>query len=108
MSDPELSKLLRPRSVAVVGASERAGSTGLRLLQHLRLGGFDGPIYPINPRYPEILGIKCYPSLSDVPGPIDAMFVALPSDAVMPVIEEAARLRVGAAVINAAGFADAG
>ena len=73
MSDPGLSKLLRPRSVAVVGASSRAGSTGLRLLQHLRMGGFAGPIYPINPRYPEILGIKCYPSLSDAPGPIDAM-----------------------------------
>jgi acyl-CoA synthetase (NDP forming) len=108
MSDPELSKLFRPRSVAVVGASARAGSTGLRLLQHLRMGGFEGPVYPINPRYPEILGIKCYASLADVPGPIDAMFVALPSDAVVEVLKEAARLGVGAAVINAAGFADAG
>jgi acyl-CoA synthetase (NDP forming) len=108
MLDPELARLLRPKSVAVVGASERAGSTGLRLLQHLKMGGFTGPIYPINPRYPEILGIKCYPSLSAVPGPIDAMFIALPSDAVLPVIEEAAKLGVGAAVINAAGFADAG
>ena len=80
MLDPELSKLLRPRSVAVVGASAREGSTGLRLLRHLQMGGFAGPIYPINPRYPDILGIKCYPSLSAVPGPIDAMFIALPSD----------------------------
>ena len=108
MSDPELSKLLRPRSVAVVGASPRAGSTGLRLLQHLRIGGFEGPIYPINPRYPEILGIKCYPSLSDAPGPIDAVFVALPADGVLAVLEEAGRAGVGAAVVNAAGFADAG
>jgi acetate---CoA ligase (ADP-forming) len=108
MIDPALSKLFRPRSVAVVGASERAGSTGLRLLQHLRMGGFEGPIYPINPRYSEILGIKCHPSLSAVPGPIDAMFVALPADGVLPVVKEAARLGVGAAVINAAGFADAG
>jgi acyl-CoA synthetase (NDP forming) len=108
MSDPELSKLLRPQSVAVVGASPRAGSTGLRLLQHLRMGGFAGPIYPINPRYPEILGIKCYPSLSDAPGPIDAMFVALPADGVLAVLEEAGRAGVGAAVVNAAGFADAG
>jgi acetate---CoA ligase (ADP-forming) len=108
MSDPELSKLLRPRSVAVVGASTREGSTGLRLLRHLQMGGFEGPIYPINPRYPDILGIKCYPSLTDVPGPIDAMFVALPSEGVLAVIEEASRLGVGAAVVNAAGFADAG
>src|SRR6185295_3369376 len=108
MSDPELSKLLRPRSVAVVGASPRAGSTGLRLLQHLRIGGFEGPVYPINPRYPEILGIKCYPSLSDAPGPIDAVFVALPADGVLAVLEEAGRVGVGAAVVNAAGFADAG
>jgi len=108
MSDPSLEKLLRPRSVAVVGASAREGSTGLRLIRHLQMGGFAGPIYPINPRYPDILGIKCYPSLSDVAQPIDAMFVALPADGVLPVIEEAARLHVGAAVINAAGFADAG
>src|SRR3954470_14145026 len=108
MVDPELSKLLRPQSVAVVGASAREGSTGLRLIRHLQIGGFAGPIYPINPRYPDILGIKCYPSLSAVPGPIDAMFVALPSDSVLPVIEEASGLGVGAAVINAAGFADAG
>ena len=73
MADPELSKLLRPRSVAVVGASAREGSTGLRLIRHLQMGGFAGPIYPINPRYPDILGIKCYPSLSDVPASIDAM-----------------------------------
>jgi acyl-CoA synthetase (NDP forming) len=108
MADPELSKLLRPRSVAVVGASAREGSTGLRLIRHLQMGGFAGPIYPINPRYPDILGIKCYPSLSDVPAPIDAMFVALPSEGVLAVIEEASRLGVGAAVVNAAGFADAG
>lgn len=108
MADPELSKLLRPRSVAVVGASAREGSTGLRLIRHLQMGGFAGPIYPINPRYPDILGIKCYPSLSDVSGPIDAMFVALPSEDVLAVIEEASRLGVGAAVVNAAGFADAG
>ena len=49
MLDPELSKLLRPRSVAVVGASAREGSTGLRLLRHLQMGGFTGPVYPINP-----------------------------------------------------------
>src|SRR5262249_34913460 len=65
-------------------------------------------VYPINPRYPEILGIKCYPNLSAVPGPIDAMFVALPAEGVLAVMQEAARIGVGAAVINAAGFADAG
>lgn len=108
MSHPDLAKLLRPRSVAVVGASTREGSTGLRLLEHLRIGGFEGPIYPINPRYPEILGLKCYASLSDVPAPPDAMFVALPVEGVLPVLEEAGRTGVGAAVINAAGFADAG
>src|SRR6185436_4839385 len=104
MSHPDLAKLLRPRSVAVVGASARAGSTGLRVLEHLRIGGFEGTIYPINPRYPEILGLKCFPSLSDVPEPPDAMFVALPVESVLPVLEEAGRVGVGAAVINAAGF----
>src|ERR1041385_5562989 len=108
MPDPGLSKLLRPRSVAVVGASTRAGSTGLRLIQHLRLGGFTGAVYPINPRYPDILGVKCYPSLTDLPEAPDAMFVALPGDAVLAVLEEAGRKGVGAAVINAAGFADSG
>ena len=82
MSDPELSKLLRPRSVAVVGASPRAGSTGLRLLQHLRIGGFEGPIYPVNPRAERIQGLQAYASLDALPEVPDAVILCVGSDAV--------------------------
>ena len=97
MVDPELSKLLRPRSVAVVGASAREGSTGLRLLQHLQMGGFAGPIYPINPRYPDILGIKCHPSLSDVPEKVDVVNVFRAPDALPGIARDA--VAIGASTL---------
>ena len=100
MLDPELSKLLRPQSVAIVGASAREGSTGLRLLRHLQMGGFAGPVYPINPRYPDILGIKCYPSLSDVPGPIDMASFYVPPEVGERVMDEVARKGIAEVWLN--------
>ncbi len=71
VNNHRLAPLLAPRSIAVVGASPTSTSVGNQLIVQLRRGGFDGDIYPINPKYDEIEGLACLPSLADLPGPID-------------------------------------
>jgi acyl-CoA synthetase (NDP forming) len=75
--DHWLSPLLTPRSVAVVGASPREHSTGLSIIQKLGELAFDGPIYPVNPRYGEVGGHRAYPSVSDLPEPPDLVVMAV-------------------------------
>ena len=62
-----VSSMLEARSVAVVGASRRPGSAGETMVSELLIGGFTGPIYPINPGYDEVLGLRCYASLAELP-----------------------------------------
>jgi acyl-CoA synthetase (NDP forming) len=78
--------LFRPASVAVVGASANVDSPGHDYVKALRVAGFKGPIYPINPRATEILGLKAYPSLSAVPGDVDYVISCIPADGVLNLI----------------------
>ncbi len=100
--------VFRPRSVAVVGASRDPESIGHRILQCLISGRFNGPVYPINPRTPVVGSIAAYPSLRDVPGPVDLAVIAVPRDAVLPVVEECGEKGVQALVVTTAGFAETG
>jgi acyl-CoA synthetase (NDP forming) len=86
MSGTVLETLFRPASVAVVGASASIDSPGHDYVKALLVSGFKGPIYPVNPRAPEILGLKAYPSLSVVPGDIDYVISCIPADAVLELI----------------------
>jgi acyl-CoA synthetase (NDP forming) len=63
--------MLEARSVAVVGASVKEGSLGRQMMIELRRGGFDGEVFPVNPGYEEIDGYRCYPSVTELPGPVD-------------------------------------
>ena len=103
-----LDRLLKPRSIAVVGASTRADSYGCMVMDMLLAHRFPGPIYPINPKREEIRGLTCYPSLSSVPDPIDLIYVALPSSAGPDILEEAGKIGVGGAAIPGNGYADGG
>ena len=103
-----IDKLMNPASVAIVGASQRADAIGTRVLSNLRLLGFDGPIYPVNPRYQTIEGLKCWPSLSALPAPVDAAFLAVPAAAGPELAEEAGRCGIKALFVNASGYADGG
>ena len=105
----DLTCLLSPRSIAIVGASERFGA-GLNAIENLRLVGFEGRVYPINPNYSELQGQKCYPSLDAVPASeaIDCVAVLLGSQMIMPVLEQAAGRGVQAAWAFASGFAETG
>src|SRR5690349_2601587 len=68
-----IEELLRPRSIAIVGASSREGSFGLRLLTSIRSGRYSGDVFPINPRYEEIAGVRCYPTLKALPAAADCV-----------------------------------
>ena len=105
----DLTWLLSPRSIAIVGASERFGA-GSITIENLRALGFDGRIYPVNPNYTELQGLTCYPSLEAIPAPegIDCVAVLLGSQMIMPVLEQAAARGVRAAWAFASGFAEVG
>jgi acetyl-CoA synthetase len=103
----ELGRLLRPRSVAVVGATDRPGSYGGEALLNLRRLGFAGPVHGVNARRDEAHGFPCVPSLADVPGAPDAVVVAIPAAGVPDAVEEIGARGCGGAVVFAAGFAEA-
>jgi acetate---CoA ligase (ADP-forming) len=99
---------LRPKSVAVVGASSDRGKVGNNVLDNILSGGFEGEVYPINPKADEILGKKCYPSLNDVPGPIDLAVIVIKRDLVIPVLKDCVAKSIKAVVVITAGFAETG
>ena len=101
----DLGRLLRPRSVAVVGASERDSYAGETLL-NLRGAGYAGAVWGVNPKRSEAHGYPCFASLSDLPGVPDAVVVAIPAASVPEVIEEAGALGCGGAIVYGAGFGE--
>ena len=103
---PQLGPLMNPRSVAVVGASVREDAGGTVVVRNLQAIGFEGPVYPVNPRYAEVGGLTCYSSLKELPGKVDAVFIALPAQQGPAVLQEAGELGVRAAFISASGYAD--
>jgi acyl-CoA synthetase (NDP forming) len=105
----DLTPLLKPKTIAVVGASERFGAGSL-VIENLHTLGFPGKIIPINPRYKELFGYPCYPSLAQVPAEmdIDCAAILLGYQQVNTVLEEAGRRRVRGAWAFASGFTEAG
>jgi acetyltransferase len=96
-----------PKGVAVVGATPGPYTGGHYLLTNLTLG-YKGPVYPVNPKYDQILGLKCYPSVSDINGPLDLVLVFVPAQAVPQVLEDCVRRGVRGAILESSGFAEVG
>jgi len=96
-----------PRGVAVIGASREPGKVGYIVLRNLK-ESFPGPVYPVNPRAREILGLPAYPSVLDVPDPVDLAVVAVPARIVPRVVEQAGRRGVRGVVVLSAGFREVG
>jgi acetate---CoA ligase (ADP-forming) len=94
-----LAPLLAPRSVAFVGASRTPGSIGNKALLEMVRGGFTGRIYPVNPRYDEVEGVRCYKSLGELPEPPDLAILMLAAERLEATLSEAAAFGIGAAVI---------
>lgn len=103
-----LDALFNPRSVAVVGASERPGSVGRTLLWNLISNPFGGTVYPINPRRTNVLGIHAWPSLEALPEPVDLAVIVTPSTTVPGVMRECAKTGVKGVIIISAGFKEIG
>ena len=103
-----LEPLLRPASVAVVGASRTPGKVGHAVVANLIKNGFGGEIYPINPQAKEILDLPCSPSLAEVRKPIDLCVIAVPPPSVKAAVEEALAAHVRAVAVLTAGFKEIG
>lgn len=98
----------RPRSVAVIGASERSGSVGRSVLWNLVSSPFGGTVFPVNDKHSNVLGIKAYPSVAALPEPVELALVVTPAKAVPDVIRECAAARMRGAVVISAGFKETG
>jgi acetyl coenzyme A synthetase (ADP forming)-like protein len=101
-----LRPFFQPQAVAVVGASRDPQSIGFRLLDALRAGGFTGRIYPVNPQASELAGLPVAPSVRAIPEPADLAVIAVPRDAVLPVVDDCAARGLRALVVITAGFAE--
>ncbi|MBI2954727.1 MAG: acetate--CoA ligase family protein [Chloroflexi bacterium] len=103
-----LEALFAPDAIAVVGASGATDKLGHVVLRNILEGGYRGKVYPINPSADVILGLRCYPSVSAVRGPIDLAVIVVPRDAVAVVLQDCVKKRVKAAVVITAGFREIG
>ena len=103
-----LEYFFNPRSIAVIGASANFAKPSGRPIAALLKKGYVGAIYPVNPRYTEIGGLPCYPSIGAVPGPIDLAVVAVPVEGTLDALRQCAEKRVKAAVVFTSGFAEVG
>lgn len=104
----DIDYLCNPKSVAVIGASETRGKWGHELLMGIINGKYKGKIYPINPKAAEIAGLKAYPSVLDIEGPVDLAIIGIKAPLVLQAVEECRQKGVKAALIIATGFAETG
>jgi acetyltransferase len=108
MSQHYLNVLLSPTSIAVFGASDRSDSVGGVVFENLRSSGFQGPIYPVNPKRKEVQGVRAYAALDDIDGPVDLAVIATPAASVPGIISACGQKGVRAAIVLTAGFAEVG
>lgn len=103
-----LRPFFQPRSITIIGASRDPNKIGYRLLDAIRTNRFRGAVYPINPKATEIIGIRTYSSVLQIPEPVDLAVISVPRDSVSSVIDECAAKGIRACVIITAGFAEVG
>ncbi len=108
MDQEGLNAILKPNSIAIVGASRRIGAVGNLIVRNILDSGFKGSVYPVNPNADEIYGLKCYPSIIDIRDNVDLAVVAVRSNVVPMVAEEAGKKGVKGLVVISAGFREIG
>ncbi|MEE9910587.1 MAG: acetate--CoA ligase family protein [Deltaproteobacteria bacterium] len=102
-----MEKFFSPRSVAVIGASPREGSLGGQIMTNLRYG-YTGRIYPVNPNYSDIQSLPCYPTVENIPDPVDLAIVIVPAPAVPEALAACGRKGIRCVIIESAGFSETG
>lgn len=108
MSAPAMNSLWSPRGVALIGASPTPNSLGARLMHYLSEHGYGGAIHPVNPRYEEISGLKCWPDVSSIDGPVDLALVLVAAERVKDALKDCAAKGVPHAIVYASGFGETG
>jgi acyl-CoA synthetase (NDP forming) len=104
----QFKNLLEPRSIAVVGVSDDAARPGSQAVHALRGNGYSGRIFPVNPKYTDFDGLKCYPSIDSIDEPLDLVIIGVPAKAVLPIMEQCAAKSVSFVVILSGGFRESG
>jgi acetate---CoA ligase (ADP-forming) len=107
-TDAELSELFEPRSIAVVGASNRPLSVGASLFRNILSAGFQGVAYPVNPSWKSVSGVRCFASVRDLPEAPDLAVIIVPAGRVGPVVEDLGRMGTRGLVVISAGFREVG
>jgi acetyltransferase len=108
MSGHFLDRFMAPRSIAIIGASRDTGKISARPLRYLKKHRYAGRLYPVNPRYSEIEGLRCYANLADVPESIDLAIIVVAAKRVLEILEQCAACGVGYAAVFSSGFAETG
>ena len=103
-----LDKIFNPKSVAIIGASDEEGSVGYAIVKNFTQLGYAGKVYFVNIRKPEILGVKTYPTVGQIPEPVDLAMIATPAKTVPDVLEQCGKAGVKGAIIVSAGFKETG
>jgi len=104
---PTLDEIFSPRGIAVVGASPSNLSFAELVVHSLKEAKFPA-VFPVNPKYKEVLGLPCYPNLTDIPGPVDHVIVSIPAEAVLNLLDDCAAKRVRSVHFFTAGFGETG
>jgi acetyl coenzyme A synthetase (ADP forming)-like protein len=103
-----MNRIMKPDALAVIGASAEAGKIGNSVMKNLINGGYKGKIYPIHPKADEIMGMKAYKSVKDVPGDIDVAVFAIPAQFVAAALTQCGEKKIAGAVLIPSGFAETG
>lgn len=106
--DPIINAVLKPKSIAVIGASTKPEKIGFKVVENLKISGYQGAVYPINLEADEIMGYKCYPNIKDVPYVVDAAVITVPAKIVPKVVQEAGEKGVKGLSIITSGFSEVG
>lgn len=108
MSVEKLDKIFNPKSIAVIGASDREGSVGAKLLNNLIGVGYKGVVYPVNLFRPTVQGIRAYPTITKIPWQVDLAIIVTPAHTVPQIVEECGKAGVSGVIIVSAGFTESG
>jgi len=108
MGVENLDYIFKPKSIAVIGASNTVGSAGYRVFRNLVGSGYEGVVYPVNPKYESIQGVQAYPSVKDVPKAVDLAIISTPAQTVLDVVEQCGKKGIEGILIISAGFKEIG
>lgn len=108
MKDETIDAILSPKSLAIIGASATPGKIGYTVIKNLLESKYSGDIYPVNPKDDEILGLKNYKTIAEIPGPVDAAVIVVPAKFVYQVVDECGKKGMKGLIIITSGFSEVG